>query len=329
MIELEAIGFGLLALLAFVATGLFAGSETGVYTLNPVRLAVRAARGDPAAVRLRRELDNPGRVLATLLIGTNAFSYLASYSLAEILHRFGLTDWTLIAVEAAIFTPLLFIFAETLPKDLFRTHTDHWTYRLSAGILLCRRLFTFTGLLPIVRSAAMLIGRLMGARSDVDATARQHISQLIKEGVDTGVLTESQTTIADRALSLRDRTVASEMVPWSQVHTVPLDADAAARDALIRRHEHRRLPVVDGSGRTVVGILSTLDVLLDPAAPTGKLMTEAMTFEGWTSLREALRAMRTARRAMAVVVDGATGRARGIVTLKDLVEPITGELVAW
>ena len=44
-------------------TGLFAGLETGVYTLNRVRLAVREARGERAAVRLRRELADPGRTL--------------------------------------------------------------------------------------------------------------------------------------------------------------------------------------------------------------------------------------------------------------------------
>ena len=41
-------------------------------------------------------------------IGTHpAANYLASFGLAEFLHQCGLTDWSLIIVEALIFTPLL------------------------------------------------------------------------------------------------------------------------------------------------------------------------------------------------------------------------------
>ena len=122
MSHIELVGFGLLRLVGLVLSGLFSGIETGIYTLNRVRLAVRVARADGAALRLQRELDRPGRTLSTILIGTNASSYLASFGLAEMLrHGLGIEgDWALIAVEAVLLTPLLFIFAETLPKALFR-----------------------------------------------------------------------------------------------------------------------------------------------------------------------------------------------------------------
>ena len=44
---------------------------------------------------------------------------------------------------------------------------------------------------------------------------------------------------------------------------------------------------------------------------------------------DALRVMREERHPMAVVQDPATGRPLGLVTLKDLVEPLTGPLRAW
>ena len=52
MIHMEQIGYGFLTLMGFVLSGLFSGAETGMYTLNRVRLTVRAARGERAAVRL-------------------------------------------------------------------------------------------------------------------------------------------------------------------------------------------------------------------------------------------------------------------------------------
>ncbi len=320
--------YGAVAAAAVAATGLFAGLETGIYTLNRVRLAVRAARGEPAAVRLRREVEHPNRTLSVLLIAENAASYVASFCLAQILHTLGLSDWTLIVVEALLLAPLFFVFAETLPKDLFRTHTDHWTYGLSAVLVAARWLLTACGLLPVVQASGVLVSRLLGAEPEGAIPARQAISRLIKEGVDLGVLSESQTTLADRALALRERTVATEMVPWHRVATVPDGAERMQREEIIVRQKFSRLPVVDASGR-VVGIVSALDAMLQPGRSTQELASPALFFTAGTPLREAIAMMRRRRQQMSIVVDHSGGPPRGLVTFKDLVEPITGELGAW
>jgi len=328
VIPSSALGYGAMAVASIVGTGLFAGMETGVYTLNRVRLALRAWRGDRAALRLRREVSNANRMLSALLIGTNVCSYAGSYALAELLHGFGFDGWTLIALEAAVFTPLLFVLAETLPKDLFRTHTDRWTYTLSGPLVLCRWVFTVTGLLVVVQAVGRLVSRLIGGSPEGAATARERISRLIKEGVRTGVLSEAQTTLADRALAMRGLTLASEMIPWSSAVTVPLAADRQQREALIRRRDFTRMPVVDESGR-VVGILSSIEALLRPDESTATLMSTPMPIPVTMPVREALRTMRLDRQAMAITVDPDSGEPLGLVTLKDLVETITGELEAW
>jgi CBS domain containing-hemolysin-like protein len=308
-------------------SALYSGIETGVYTLNRVRLNVRAGHGDRRAMRLRRELRRPNRLLSTLLIGTNASSYVASFAIAAMLHDLGLGDWELIALEAAIFTPILFVFAETLPKDLFRTHTDRWTYGLSGLLPSSRALFMLTGLLPVVHGLGGLVSRLFGGGPQAALSARQRISQLIKEGVGSGVLTEMQTTLADRALAMGGRTVSTEMIPWNRAVAIPHGAERRQRETLIRRN-FTRMPVVDDAGR-VVGILASLDALLAPDRPTGDLMIEPITFRPDTPVRDALRTMRAARRKMAVVVESDGARPQGLVTLKDIVEPVTGELGAW
>ena len=332
MSHIELVGFAMLSLVGLILSGVFSGIETGIYTLNRVRLAVRVARADGAALRLRRELDRPGRALSTILIGTNASSYLASFGLAETLrHGFGVEgDWALVAVEAILFTPLLFIFAETLPKDLFRTYTDRWTYSLSGLLVASRWVFISCGLLPLVHLGATLAGRLIGAGPEPAVTARQRISLLIKEGAGVGLLSESQTSLADRALAMGDRTVATEMVPWDRVVTIDLGADHLARTTCMRQSKggFTRYPVVDKTGRAV-GVLSVLDAVLEPTQSTARLMTEPITFHPRTPVTVALRSLRSARQPMAIAVDETDNRPLGLVTLKDLVEPLTGELGAW
>lgn len=309
-------------------SAMFSGMEIGLYTLNRVRVTVLAGRGDARARRLRGLLQRSNRTLSTILIGNNIANYLGSFGLAAILDHFALSPVQAIALNAGVLIPLLFVFGETLPKDLFRTHTDHWSYHTSGFLLACNRLFTFTGLAPLVEVFGHLVGRLFGAASDVRTTARQRISQLIKEGVGAGVLTETQTTIADRALALRDQAVRTVMVPWSRVAHLSADADTKLREEIIRRRHHTRLPVIAAGGK-VVGVVSIIDALLHPEQSTRDLAEPVTEFRPDSKVHEALRTLRLKRQTMAVITEPRTGNPVGLVTLKDLVEPLTGELPEW
>lgn len=316
----------LLAIAGLVFSAFFSGVETGLYTINRVRLAVRASHDDAQAIRLRDLLRRPNRVLSTLLIGNNMANYAGSFGIAAILDHLGLSPVQAILVNVAVLVPLLFIFGETLPKDLFRTFTDHWSYAVSGFLLWCQRLLTIVGLVPVVQGFGVLAGRLLGADSTAVLTARQRISQLIKEGAGVGILSETQVTLADRALALRHQTVGSEMIPWARVVTLPRNPSGARRESLLRTCRFTRVPVVNRDGR-VAGILSLLDLVLAPDAPLDSMLQAALLLTPEQPISEALQQMRRAGARQAIVVRPGTRQPIGIVTLKDLVEPLIGELI--
>ncbi len=327
MMLTSVIAYGTLSLIGIVLSAVFSGLETGLYTINRVRLIVHASRNDRRAVRLQDEIDHPNRLLTTLLLGNNIANYAGTFGVAAILTRLDFTPVQVVVANAAILVPLLFVFGETLPKDLFRTHTDRWSYRWSGFLVVSRRLLTWIGLGPIVQGFGTIVVRVVGGNLALAPTARQRISQLIKEGIGVGVLRESQTALFDRALSIRDRTVADEMTPWTDVATISAEVQPQVRLEQLKLN-YTRLPVVDTSSQ-VCGVLSLLDALLEPNKPTGELMAEAMTLSPGTSVQAALGMMRSRHQPLAIVVESATERPLGLVTLKDLVEPITGDLAAW
>jgi len=98
-IALAAIGLG--------GSAVFSGLEIGLYTLNRVKLAVAAERGDRRAVRLQRELAQPERLLAALLIGNNMVNYLGTVAIAALLDRAGLGPVESVVVNTAVVVPLL------------------------------------------------------------------------------------------------------------------------------------------------------------------------------------------------------------------------------
>ncbi|MBT8485692.1 MAG: DUF21 domain-containing protein [Phycisphaerales bacterium] len=320
--------FAALAVVGFVLSAVFSGLEIGLYTLNRVRLRLRAARGHRAARRLRRELGRSNRVLIVLLLGTNAANYLGTFATAELLHGAGVSDGVLIVLQTTVFALLLFALAETLPKELFRIYTDRWTYALSPLITVARWGFTIVPLLPIVSVFATAVNRITQGPGMNVLPERRRIAQMIKEGLRSGVLNVSQTTLADRALAMNDRTVRSVMVPWSRVVVVPINASRAGRERILRRHGFTRFPVVDARGR-VQGVISWLDVTLHPDSPITDYTDDAVTLPADLPLLEATSRLRQMQRAMAIVTDRPDGRPLGLVTLKNLVEPLTGELAAW
>ena len=328
MSQSEFIMYGIMIAAGVAFSAVYSGMEIGLYTLNRVRVAVKAGRGERQALRLRQSLQQSNHTLSTLLIGNNVANYAGSFGLAAILDGMGYEPVQAIILNACILIPLLFIFGEILPKDLFRTHTDRWSYVTSGFLVASDRLFTYTGLSPLVEGLGRLFGRLLSAHSESGISARQHISQLIKEGVGTGILSEGQTRLADRALALHTRTVSMEMVPWSRVAFLSADADARLPDEYIKRHNFTRMPVIAQGGK-VLGVISILDTLLHPDRTTRQLTESVTEFAPGVKVREALRIMRQNRHTMAIVIDQEMKKPLGLVTLKDLVEPLTGELAAW
>lgn len=324
----EIIWYIALTLIGVSLSSLFSGMETGIYTLNRVRLTVRGGRGEPAAMRLQRFIRQPFRLLSTILVGNNIANFLGSFGIAAILTGFGLSQWETVVINALILMPILFVFGETLPKDLFRTNADVWTYRISPFLAVCWALFTWTLIAPLVEQVGKFAARLVGGEVEAPTTARARVSQLLREGEGAGLLNEMQTTLADRALNFGTRTVAGEMIPWKNVITLPVEASGADRMARLQRVNHTRLPVVERDG-TVVGVVSLLDIVLNAERPTRDLVEDPVLLNGDLHVPRALQMLRAKRQAMGIVVDARTQKPIGIVTLKDLVEPLTGELAAW
>lgn len=316
-----------ITLVGVFLSALYSGLETGLYTINQIRLDVRATSKQISALRLRRFIDNPTRMLAVLLVCNNVANYLASYGAARLLEETTLGPWLAILVNALIMIPILFIFGEVLPKDLFRTHTDTWTYKYSGTLAATDTLLKWTGIVPLVSGIGHLARKILGAESSIEPSPRRRFGLLFKEGLEGGVLSDEQITLADRVLSMQSLTVKSKMVPWARVTCIGDTIPSHRRSVALRETPHTRIPVVTSTGE-VEGILPVLSVLLTPNAPTRELIVSPLYVSPNTKIQDALHQLRKSGKAMAIVsTDGA--KPIGIVTLKDLVEPIVGELAAW
>ena len=313
----------------FLGSAAFSGIETGCYAVNRVKLHLLASQGTRSAVRLESWLQRPRSLLSTLLIGNNLCNYLGTFGLAVLLQRAGFSDSQQAVLNILIVTPLLLVFGETLPKDLFSGYTEKLLYPLVPVVAVVKGGLTLCGLVPLVAAFGDLVVRMLGGgNSAALAHPRRRVQALLREGLGHGVITHQQSDLLERVFLAERRTVADEMVPWAGVRTVAADTPPDALFDLAETTSRSRLPVVrDGQ---VVGVLDVFELLMHTRGdcpPLDTLTRPAAFVLPRLGLRSGWRAFQTHGWGLAVV--GTAERPLGVVTMKDLVEPIVGELVRW
>ena len=317
-------------LVGFAGSALYSGLETGAYSLNRVRLEIYYHQQYHSARILRWLLHHPTVLLTTLLIGNNITNYMGTAALAVILEAQRFTDWQVVVLNTAIVTPVLFVFGETLPKDLFAAYADRLMYRLTAVLEWSRRLFTWTGLVPAIGVVTRGVMAALGAEGEMRPFhPRRQVEALVKEGVGYGLLSDDQSAMVARVLKLANLKVGDEMTPWRQVLTVNVDEPPRKFWELADRTSRTRFPVLEGE--RVVGVVHVLDALRHGRAacpPIRELMQPPVLLPATLPLRQGLSELQQRHAALAIITDQ-TGQPIGIATVKDLVEPITGELTSW
>ncbi|MEL6796466.1 MAG: CNNM domain-containing protein [Planctomycetota bacterium] len=319
-----------LAVFGTVDSALWSGLETATYVVSRLRLESRLANSKSAksARRLKNELDNPRRALATLLVMNNLSNYLGALALATLLAATGLPDWAVTLINVAVLTPVLFVFAETLPKEVFRTRAETFAYRFIPVLKVVRTILTILGIVPLVLLITGLAERLLGGKP-IEADESERTRALLQEATGAGILSDEQSTLLDRASAFGTTTAADEMVPWSKVRKIRdtmLIADAAK---LAADSGNARLPLVDRRGLPV-GVVETIDLLKavrDPSRSPRDLAISATTIDPTLTAPDAIAKISQSTCPLAIVAT--KDRPVGIVTVKDLVEPLTGDLSAW
>jgi CBS domain containing-hemolysin-like protein len=313
-----------LACVGLACSALYSGTETGIYVLNKMRLDLRAEAGSLAARALRRMLRNFDALLAVLLIGNNLVNYLTTFSISVLFVMGGAGDraeWYTLAAAAS----LLFVFGESVPKNLFQRSPERLVYRLVWFLKASSAAFRWCGLLGLVR----LVGRAVSkAKSSHHPFAHEGLAAILAEGLSSGALTHAQSIMADRVMHLTDVTVDAVMKPMKGVLKAPRNVTRQRLLELVREANYTRLPMLEADG-SVAGILDIYDVLMaaEPVEPAS-VMAPPLVVPGRWTVTDALYHMQTSHAPMAIVAD-AHGRHVGMVTVKDLVEQIVGELGAW
>ena len=134
--------------------------------------------------------------------------------------------------------------------------------------------------------------------------------------------------MADRVMRIADVRLADIMMPLTKAVTAEVNVSRERLINLMRESDFSRLPLLDSTA-SVAGIVDIYNILaVDQDTQPCQHMTPPLLLEGDLHVNETLYRMQKARVGMAIVLDAA-GHHVGMITTKDLLEEIVGELQAW
>jgi len=231
---------------AVLLSGLFSGMETGLYTTSRLRIRLDADAGLRAAVRARELLADMPTLLTVLLVSNNAANWTASLLAQVLLLKWGVADPE--AVGTLGVSVVLFLLAESLPKQAFRRGREHLLYPV-LPVLSAVHAFLRVPTRPLTAFARWLSG-VMGRRIRSGGAVRGRREALFHTGMQEGFLTQFQERVARGVLGMRSRTAEHEALsvesfPRTRLGVPGIEAPEACRD--------QRVLVLDREGQSVVG----------------------------------------------------------------------------
>ncbi len=312
----------------------FSSTETAFLSIPRQRL--RAMREDPSltARLVVGMLDNPGRLITTILVGNMLVNSLTGVVLGarvkdmfEVVFR--LPAPAAYAIAIAVTTSVLLLFGEITPKVIAVRVREPWARIAVFPLLLVGRIIAplRDGLLAIT-DFLFKVTRFHELRAAPFITDEELKSILANGRGDA--LEEDGRQMIRNILEFQDSQLREILVPRPDIIAIPEEATLDDAIELYRKHEYSRMPVFKEDLDHITGILYAKDALSSVSAgrldrPVSELARAPHFVPETMSIQSFIKDVQRSRSHLAVVVDE-FGGTEGIVTLQDAIEEVVGDI---
>jgi putative hemolysin len=310
------------AILLFAgASFFFALAETALFSLGQWQVRQLAERYPRRGKIVARLLERPQDLLATLALG-NTFANAAMLAVA--LRMVFDAGWALALTMIALLALTLMV-CEVFPKTLAVRRPERWALRVGWLLLIFQKICT-----PLYRAAQWLNSIFIKKSATQTAATAPSLTdaeyqELLDMAYRQGTLAESEKEIILQIISLDRRTARDVMRPRTGMACISDEATVDEMIAAAKKFKHRRLPMYDETPDTIVGILNTRALLLDPKIDLSEVIEFPSFVPETMNLLQLFQSLQKQHRGLAVVLDEFGGVA-GLVTMEDILGELVGKI---
>jgi CBS domain containing-hemolysin-like protein len=315
--------------LTVMLMGFFSGIEMAFYSANRMNIELKKKQGGTTGQLLSRFIDAPAHFLGTTLIGFNIFLVFFSLQISTVMKP----AWTYlrvpyqsiqILIEIAIATFIVLIFAEFIPRAIFRARSNTLLTRMAYVTDFFYQMFA-----PIAEGLIMLaewmLKYIFNIRVDKEKEAfkRSDLKNLFQQNVDEEKQ-ERNTQLLENAQELPKVKIRQCLVPRKEIIGVNFNCTMQQVKEKFIATKLSKLVVYDNNIDHIRGYIHQLDLFKQPSS-LEKILHPIPAVPESMSAADLITKFSKERKSIAWVVDEFGGTA-GIISMEDVLEELFGEI---
>lgn len=331
MIDWKTIIWFLLTLLLMF---FFSGIEMAFYSANRLNIELKKKQGGTTGQLLSKFIDSPASFLGTTLIGFTIFLVFFSLKVGEVMQplwdyisrqiHWQIPDTVHIIAEIALATFVILIFAEFIPRAIFRARSITLLSSLAVVIDFFYNMFAplADGLINL---AEWILKYVFNVRVDKlkEPFKRSDLKNLFQQNVDEEKQ-ERNTQLLENAQELPKVKIRQCLVPRKEIIGINSDANMEEVKQKFAETKLSKLVVFDNNIDHIIGYVHQLDLFKKPGNIQSILLPIPAVPESMSAV-DLISKFSRERKSIAWVVDEFGGTA-GIITMEDVLEELFGEI---
>lgn len=318
--------------------GLLSMSEIAMVSSRKSRLETAAKKGSKSAKTALKLSNEPDRFLSTIQIGITLIGILTGlYSgdalavdFSTWLTKTGISETHSLTLATGIIvvlvTYLTLILGELVPKHLGMNAPEKIAILISRPMYLLSQIASpFVWLLSASTRAVV---KITGISSRDNKVTEEEIKAIIQEGTEGGEIQEVEQDIVERVFSLGDRKIGSIMTHRNDLIWLNIDDPTTQIRQKAKEHVYNVYPVARGELDKIAGIVYLKDLFKESDTNDFRLeniLQPAQYFPENQSVYKTLETLKRTHTQYGLITDE-FGSIQGIVTLKDIVNALLGEI---
>ena len=330
--DIEMIIRSILQVMLLSASAVFSGSETALFSLSRIDLQRLRQTRAQYSESIHAMLDEPRRLIISILCGNELVNIASAVNMTGImLLLFDREDigW----INIIVMVPLLLLIGEITPKTIAVSFPVKFSTRLTARFL-PRWIIFITPLREVVRLVADRVTTLVvGVAVDREnLLKRDELRTLLEEGEETGIIEATERVLIDNLLEASETDISRIMTPSIRIRFLDAELPVAELIQKFREYAHPRIPVYQGHWDNVIGFIHSEDVLRlvkgggDLEQTTLETLLKQAHFVPPTKKIDEMFDYFQEYNTRVAIILGEYGEVHGLVTMKDVLKFIFGEI---
>jgi CBS domain containing-hemolysin-like protein len=314
---------GIAIIIILIGSAMCSATEAALLSISPIRVRQLAQSKKPATLALAGIRQKINRPIATIVMLNNIFNIVGSVVIGTLTTKLLGAGW--LGVVSTVLTFLIILFGEIFPKTIGQRYAEPFSLVMAIPVKFLTIVF-----IPIVWTLEQITSPLTKGKK-LPTTDEAEIKFLTNIGHQEGVIEDDEAQMILRVFQLNDLTASELMTPRIIITYLKGELTLAECQPEIIASQHTRILVIKDNIDNITGVVLK-DELLTTAIEGDRNQKIVDLSRPVRFVPETIRAdkllkvFQETREHLAVVLDEYGGVA-GVVTLEDVLEVLTGEIV--